>query len=492
MNAYKNTPYILALVITLAIFTQCSKWLDLEPENDLIEDDFWKKSEDVEAVLSSAYTSWRNNALNNLIMGEIRGDLVQFNGSAFTDYNRIAQSDISTTNPTTNWSGYYRSINLANIILYYAPLVLERDPTFTIAHKESIEAEALFLRSLSYFYLVRLWKEVPLVLNPMISDTVNVFLPKSSETVVLDQIASDLKYAETIAYRDEFMDNPAYYKGRANLYSIQTLLADIYLWQEKYEQAIEYCNKIINSGKFSLEDQNNWFNLFYPGNSMQESIFEIQYSTAFQQYNPIYNNVVRLGAGNPVISMVSTDILSSLYERTDIRLLNNDDVPFPQAIPGNKYASKGLIFTRRLPTENDANLISYRYPEVLLIKAEALIELGGNNQEVNDILSMISDRASGLFEGIGDTEALRLAVLNERARELAGEGKRWFDILRYAKRNNYQRKNFIINMILANAGVQQRPILEARLTDVMSYYLPIHEDELMYNPQLVQNPFYDR
>ncbi len=492
MNAHKNTVYLLTLFTILATFVQCTDWLDLEPENDLIEDEFWRKSEDVEAVLGSAYTSWRNNALNNLIMGEIRGDMVQFTGSAFTDYNRIAQSDISTTNPRTNWSGYYQTINLANIILHYAPLVLERDPTFTTEHKQSIEAEALFLRSLSYFYLVRLWKEVPLVLNPMISDTVNVFLPKSTETEVLNQIASDLKYAEGIAYRDEFMNNPAYYKGRANVYSIQALLADIYLWQEKYEECIGYCDIIINSGKFSLEDQNNWFNLFYPGNSMKESIFEIQYSTAFQQFNPIYHNVIRLGTGNPDMNMVATDILSSLYERTDIRLLNDADVPFPRAIPGNKYASKGLIFTRRLPAENDANLIVYRYPEILLMKAEALIELGGNTQEVNDILSMVSDRSSGLFEGVGDTETLRIAVLNERAREFAGEGKRWFDILRYAKRNDYQRKNFIINMILANAGVQQRPILEARLTDVMSYYLPIHEDELMYNPQLEQNPFYDR
>lgn len=479
---------MLAIVV---LFSQCSGWLDLEPENDLIEDDFWKKGEDVEAVLASAYNSWRNNALNNLIMGEIRGDMVRFTGSAFTDYNRIAQSDITISNPRVDWSGYYHTINLANTILYYAPEVLKRDPTFSLAHKEAIEAEALFIRSLSYFYLVRLWKEVPLVLNPMISDTVNIFLPKSTETEVLDQIVKDLKRAEVIAYKDEFIDNPAYYKGRANTYSIQTLLADIFLWQEKYDECIAYCDKVIHSGRFFLENQNNWFRLFYPGNSMSESIFEIQFSTAFRQVNPIFYNVVRLGSGNPQINMVATENLSSLYEITDIRLLNPVDGPLPQAIPANKYASKDLIFIRRLPSENDANLISYRFAEVLLMKAEALVEKG-NMQEANDIISMISDRSSGLYEGVGDIDNLRNAVLAERAREFAGEGKRWFDILRYAKRNNYQRKNYIINMILANAGVQQRPILESRVTDVMSYYLPIPEKELMYNPYLVQNPYYDR
>jgi len=491
MSIFKKINQLLIIISVVVVFTQCSGWLDLEPENDLIEDDFWKKSEDVEAVLASTYNSWRNNALNNLMMGEIRGDMVRFTGSAFTDYNRIARSDITTSNPRVDWSGYYHTINLANTLLYYAPEVLKRDPTFSVVHKEAIESEALFLRSLSYFYLVRLWKEVPLVLNPMISDTVNVFLPKSTETEVLDQIVSDLKRAEKIAYKDEFKENPAYYKGRANVYSIQTVLADVFLWQEKYDECIAYCDKIINSGMFSLENQNNWFKLFYPGNSLSESIFEIQYNTAFRQVNPIFNNVVRLASGNPQINMVATDNLSSLYETTDIRLLNIADGPVVTAIPANKYASKDLIFIRRLPSENDANIISYRYAEILLMKAEALVEKGVI-QEVNDIISMISDRSSGIFEGVGDIESLRNVVLAERAREFAGEGKRWFDILRHAKRNNYQRKSFIINMILANAGVQQRPILESRVTDNMSYYLPIPEKELIYNPYLKQNPYYDR
>jgi starch-binding outer membrane protein, SusD/RagB family len=488
MSKYNKLILFLTTLVLITAFTQCSKWLDLEPENDLIEDDFWQKTEDVEAMLAATYNSWRNNSLNNFIMGEIRGDMVRFTDGAFTDYNRIAQSDITTTNPRVNWSGYYQTINLANTLLFYSPFVLERDKTFSLQYKEALDAEALYLRSLSYFYLVRLWKEVPLVLNPMISDTVNVFLPKSTETEVLDQIVTDLKYAEKIASGDEYIDNPAYFKGRANIYSIQTLLADILLWQEKYDESIEYCNKVINSGKFSLETQNNWFRLFFPGNSMSESIFEIQYSTAFRQVNPLFNDVIRLTATAAQVNMVATDNLSSLYNITDIRLLNATGIV---AIPANKYAAKDLVFTRRLPSENDANLIGYRFAEILLIKAEALVEKGAI-QEANDLISLVSDRSSGMYEPLGDIENLRSAVLAERAREFAGEGKRWFDILRYAKRNNYQRKSFIINMILSNAGVQQRPVLESQVSDPMSYYLPIPENELIYNPNLVQNPYYDR
>jgi starch-binding outer membrane protein, SusD/RagB family len=488
MNKLKLIAYFISGLFVVMSFSQCTSWLDLEPENDLIEDEFWRKREDAEAMLAATYNSWRNTSLNNLIMGEIRGDMVRFNGSAFSDYNRIAQSDITTTNSRVNWGGYYEAINLANTLMYYAPFVLERDKTFSVAQKNAIDAEALFIRSMSYFYLVRLYKEVPLVLNPMISDTVNIFLPKSSEAEVLRQIVMDLKRAETIAYQDEFSDNPVYYKGRANVYSIWALLADVLLWQENYTECIAYCEKIITSNKFSLESQNNWFRLFYPGNSSSESIFEIQYSTAFKQSNPLFNNVVRLFSNNTEINMVATPNLSSLYEATDIRLLAPTGII---AQPGRKYASKDLIVSNRLPTENDANMIAYRYADILLMKAEALCELG-DVQQVNDILTVISDRSSGLYEGVGDIDNLRNAVLMERAREFAGEGKRWFDILRYSKRNNFQRKQFIINMILSNAGVQQRPILESQVTDTMSYYLPIPEREITYNPKLVQNPFYDR
>jgi len=487
MSNYRTIICFFFGTLILVTVTQCTSWLDLEPENDLIEDEFWTRSEDVEAMLAATYNGFRNVALNNLIMGEIRGDMVRFSGSSFSNYNRIAQSDITTTNPMVNWEGYYRTINLANTLLYYTPIVFERDKTFSIDQKEGIEAEALFLRSLSYFYLVRIWKDVALVLEPMISDTVNIFLPKSTESEVLRQIVRDLKRAEEMAFQDEFIDNQAYYKGRANVHAVRALLADVLLWQENYSECIVYCNKIIDSG-FSLESQNNWFRLFYPGNSMSESIFEIQYSTAFKQTNPVYSNVIRLNTGSANINVVATGNLSPIYNISDIRLLNPDG---ELAMPGKKYASKDLVSSYRLPAENDVNFIVYRFADILLMKAEALAE-SGKIQEVNELISMVSDRSNGLYEGVGDIDKLRDAVLMERAREFAAEGKRWFDILRYAKRDNFKRKKYIINMVLSNAGVQQRAILESRVTDTMSYYLPIPENEIIYNPKLIQNPYYDR
>jgi hypothetical protein len=91
-----------------------------------------------------------------------------------------------------------------------------------------------------------------------------------------------------------------------------------------------------------------------------------------------------------------------------------------------------------------------------------------------------------------DKVLLRQAVLDEKGREFILEGKRWFDLLRAAKRNKFQNKQIIINMILSGADIKQQAILKTKVYDTLSYYLPIAEHELIYNQNLEQNPYYDR
>ncbi len=477
---------VIIVSFSLLLFVpSCTDWLDIEPENDLIEDEFWTKTEDVEGVLAAMYDAFRETTVESLIWGELRGDMMEITGNVLADYQRIAQSDITSTNPKINWKNYYKTINLANTLMYFSTMVLDKDKTFTERMKQAIDAEAVFLRSLCYFYLVRLWKDVPLVLNPSISDTVDLFLPKSTEHVVLNQLIEDLKVAKDKAYTTEFINDLPFYKGRANKFSIMALIADIYLWQQKYQECINYCDSIINTKMFELESYNTWFELYYPGNSMKESIFEIQYNTAYTaQENKMYDNLVAVGGGG---DMRATQNLRVLYEINDIRKCS----PTRIADPEWKYAGRDLSGGSRIQTEKDANFIYYRYAEILLFKAEAKIELG-DVQAANDILFEITQRAGSTFQASVDKNELRDYVLEERAREFAAEGKRWFDILRYAKRDNFKRKQYIINMVLGNAGVKERQVLKTRVYDTMSYYLPIPEDELIYNQNLVQNPFYDR
>ena len=81
--------------------------------------------------------------------------------------------------------------------------------------------------------------------------------------------------------------------------------------------------------------------------------------------------------------------------------------------------------------------------------------------------------------------------MNERALELAFEGKRWFDLLRMGRRNNYARKDKLIEIIVSNVPSTQKRILAAKLTNPLGWYLPISKDEMERNKNLVQNPYYD-
>jgi hypothetical protein len=473
---------LIGSIFLIMTFVSSCEYLNVEPESDLVEEEFWKKTEDIEAVLAATYDAFRETSLASFIWGELRADMATFKGTINYDYLSIKAVNIKTNNPKIEWKGYYNTINLANTILFYAPRIQEVDKTFTPEIRNGIEAEAIFLRSLSYFYLVRVWKDVPLVLQPSVSDTIDFFPPKTEEHVVIQQIIKDLEDARSKAFTTKFYNNPVYFKGRANRFSIMALLADVYLWNEQYDKCIAYCDSLIGANQyFRLMPTLDWFTMFYPGNSM-ESIFEIQYDASINQINPIYYDQLPITRDkNVALSNIAQSIFTDVL---DIRKCGTS--------PTWKYIGASQDFkTSRQASEEDANIIYYRLADIYLMKAEALIEL---NQitEANEILRTIAERAAQPYEMLTSQDRLREYVLTERARELAFEGKRWFDLLRYAKRNSFERKNYLIEILLQGSDIKQRPIYRARLIDTMSYFLPIPENDILFNPSLRQNPYYDR
>ncbi len=474
--------WIGSVLLVTALLSSC-EYLNVEPESDLVEEEFWKKTEDIEAVLAATYDAFRETSLASFIWGELRADMATFTGSVNYHYISIKAVNIKANNPKIEWKGYYNTINLANTILYYSPRIQQIDKTYTPEIKNGIEAEAIFLRSLSYFYLVRIWKDVPLVLQPSISDTIDLFPPKSEENIVVRQIIRDLEEANGKAFTDKFRDNPVYFRGRANKYSIMALLADVCLWNEQYDKCIAYCDSVISQQQYyRLMPTLDWFTMFYPGNSV-ESIFEIQYDAAINQINPVYYDLLPITrTRNLKLSNIAQSIFTDAY---DIRKCYDGS-------PVWKYVGASQDFkTSRQAGEEDANFIFYRLADVYLMKAEALIEMN-RITEANEILRTIAERAAQPYEVLTSQDRLREYVLNERARELAFEGKRWFDLLRYAKRNHFQRKNYLIELLLQGSDIKQRPIYKARLIDTMSYFLPIPENDILFNPNLKQNPYYDR
>lgn len=484
MRIFKiKSSVIIAVILVIIGFSSCKDWLTVAPEDKLVKEKFWQKTDDVYSALSATYDAMRGASLNSLILGEVRADLITFSGSSVSNYVLIGQSNISPTNPAVNWEDYYKAINLANTLMYYNKDVYGKDQTFTKEMLDAVDGEALFIRSLAYFYLVRLWKDVPLVIQPSISDTNNIYIEKSKETAVTQQIIDDLLVAKDMVYTTEFKGKPEFF-GRANKYAVMALLADVYLWREEYSKCIEYCDAIMGSGLYGLENNETFFRSFYPGNSEVESIFEFQYDDALDnQENPVYYNLITV-YGATQCGLNSRNV-NQILLREDARNFGGRTATW-------KYQGKdalGLI--NRTGTERDANWNLYRYADIMLMKAEASIELG-DFETANALIRETLLRAGMPYEENFELETMRQALLDEKGREFLLEGKRWFDLLRAAKRDKFANKQIIINMILSGADIKQQAILRTKVYDTLSYYLPVAEHELIYNQNLVQSPYYDR
>lgn len=168
-----------------------------------------------------------------------------------------------------------------------------------------------------------------------------------------------------------------------------------------------------------------------------------------------------------------------------------------------KYTGGTTITQTRTENSFDPNFIIYRVAEVMLIKAEALIMRGmGNNVEDNRIaLGLINQiRTRTNLSEVNATEnsgfdVLFEAVMNEEIMEFIGEGKAWYDMLRWGRYTdptgsiNFANDYFIPSVIKYNTTSGEARI-KSVLLDKNGWYLPVNYTELSNNPKLVQNPYY--
>jgi len=483
-NKMNYIRFLLLLLLCAIPATSCDDWLELVPLDGLVRDEYWKSKEDLEATLMGAYQKFASLDEKLFLFGELRGDMIAPDQQTENHYRDIIEGDIFPTNPLCSWKDFYSVINYCNNLLKYAPLIIEQDQTFTEYQMKGFEAEAIFLRSLAYFYMVRIFKDVPLVMEPSEEDDVDFFLPKSADTTVLRIIRNDLEKARFFVTDDYGTDEEN--AGRATKGSFLALLADISLWNFEYQDCIDYINEIEEIG-YLLLPGGKWFENFFPGNSL-ETIFEFQFDKNLDQPNSLWSLTYyvnrNLLASETAIELLSPEI-SKEFIRGQGSIRDYDGIIW-------KYvgaAADGSTF--RPGSENtSANWIVYRYADILLMKAEALSQLGQFDEALL-ILNKIRTRAlMSPVEVQFSSEAFEDAILNERALELAYEGKRWFDLLRMGRRNNFSRKSKLIEIIIDKVPATQKLVLASKLTNPLGWYMPIEENELERNKNLVQNSFY--
>jgi starch-binding outer membrane protein, SusD/RagB family len=489
----KTKYFLISLIVLMQV--SCNDWLELQPPGGLVRDEFWKTKEDVESVLMAAYSSFASMDRMLFIYGEVRGDLLKGDVSQPRNEQFLMENNIYPDNSISNWNRFYQVINYSNEVIKNAPIVRGIDNTFTDFQMFSLLSEAYFLRSLSYFYLVRLYRDVPLILDPAETDDADFYLPKSTEEVVLNQIVDDLEKNRAFAPSGGFRTIEEN-KGRASKAAFDALLADIALWRFNYEDALRHIQRFEalsrESRDFLLMPSSRWFELFFPGNSL-ESIFEFQFDGNRNQLNGTYGLTQRFSyqydPSQKALEMFAFEFSSEIVrgEGSSIRKYGDDDYiiwKYVGQAPDGQTARTGA-------NQSSANWIVYRLADVLLMKAEALSQLERYNESLM-IINTIRERANVPALSLANNPvAFEDAILQERALELAYEGKRWFDLLRMGRRNNFARKDKLIEIIVSNVPSTQKRILAVKLTNPLGWYLPIFDGEIERNKNLVQNPYYE-
>ncbi|MGI4886281.1 MAG: RagB/SusD family nutrient uptake outer membrane protein [Janthinobacterium lividum] len=504
--------FTLALAGSLLASTGCKKdLLEQTNPNTLSVAQYWLSADDANKGIIASYSGIQQYGCYDHCWQFItaRSD-ESYSQSPFVElavFTRFVQANNNFFISAFAWNDYYRTIYRTNQALNHIPSI-----TMDATLKAQYIAEARFIRALMYFDLDSFFGNVPLIITEPTTDT-RVKQVTSAE--VEAQVIADLQAA--------IPDLPVTYAaanlGRATKGAAQALLAKMYMQQHKYTEASALFTTIIGSGKYSLVP--NYLDNFTESNeNNSESLFEVQYTgsvldvgqgqdnaSASEGYDrpnffgpPVYSyadvqprqwltaaytdSTVAFAAGSSTKHAIDprrdVSIISSLnpdrfYGKTFTELGYN---------PSQQYWRKYLNDRTRTTPENFTSGINFRvirYADVLLLQAEAMNELGQTAAAVPLVNQVRARVGLAPIVAANYTQAsLRLYMRDERGRELAGEGQRWFDINRWGLLDN-------------QAGLDYLTAKDPDFTNFVlgkSKLLPLPQTDIDLDPTIKQNPGY--
>ncbi len=518
------------LVLISLTYQSCEKFLDVTPKDVVIDKNFFEDFNDADFALRGAYAGLQPLVESMFVTGEMRGDLVKPGTGADESLLELAEHRVSPTNKYTNWNGYYDMINRTNYLIKNIPTIPLDPINFTSANSRQIIGEAYFLRSLAYFYLVKNFGPVPLLLTP--TDNINklVNVPATSEEVILDTIEANLQAALKMVNNTIFTRQPNLTlvesivgrKSRAVTGNVNMLLAEVYLWRNKYEPANTALQRIYTDAKYSFigsAQPGSYYDLFTVLDIASEPIFQVFFNYNYRETSTLMKLLSDDPASGGQYMIAPADQISTYWDNTlvksgdTLRVLGDvrgfgaswvGSAPYYNNFNSpNKVVWKWLGSARvvpsilavvppiRQPYRSDAIWYVYRYGELVLMKAEAMNRMGDKAGAITQI-NRIRSR-SGAVDVIpitvsSTTEQIEDYIFKERARELAFEGKRWFDLVRLARRGRPEILKNAVKMRIGLAKYNELN-LEIKLSNPNYWYMPYNEDELRLNPNLKQKTF---
>ncbi|MEI6948643.1 RagB/SusD family nutrient uptake outer membrane protein [Paraflavisolibacter sp. H34] len=497
----KINKYVAGLLLLGALGSCKKEFLEKAPADTINTDNFYQTADDAIAAVNGAYQPLQWPKLFNMRMWttDIMGGNSVVGAGGGTDGIETQDQANFTTLPENAgvldlWRGPFPGILRCNLVLDKVPAIKMDE-----ALKARVLGEARFLRGHYYFILVRFFGDVPLILKPLYPGD-DLRPARTAKADVYQQIIQDLQEAaDLLPPREQYSGADI---GRASKGAALGMLAKVYLTLGDWPKVVAYADRVQALG-YALND--TYGQNFNPlAENTKESLFEVQFNKEgeFDFWSnenqaswlstftgPRSGDFVEGGWGwnQPTSEFVSSYEPGDL--RKDVTVLYEGGPKFDGREYKKTYSMTGYNLRKFLVPKSIAtaynksplNFPVLRFSDVLLMKAEALNELGKGAEaqlpasDPNATLNKVRARAgladvSGLAQG-----PLREKILHERRMELAFEGQRWFDLVRVS--GGQYGLNFLHAIGKSNAAPKH-------------LLLPIPQQERDVNPNLTQNEGY--
>lgn len=503
MNNLLSKKILFLLTLGLAVTVACDKKNIDIPPNFVTEDAYFSNETEFTRAVLGVYAKqtdffWYNGGQNNGTMPVfiLPGDDITCSDQE--EFEQFGQLQPSSGRVTYFYRTCYQMIARANVVLEKIEDV--KDGVYTTPNlKNYHKGEALFLRGLAYFFLANYFGTSPLVLK-RVTTTDQLTPPSTSGTELLDQSIKDFNEAASLLPASWDAAN----RGRATANSANGFLGKALVFRgtianapADYSAAIAAFNKITGVSLVPKFDDNFAFDT----ENNNESLFEFQASQAFAFDNVWLDNDFDNAIGNLSCywgyydnnfalfgksRFVATEKLRAAFEANDPRLPLTLD---PATRNFRKYVSRNKLNQPGVGSVNNPRLL--RYADVLLLKAEAILQSGGSKAEAIGLINQVRARARAMVPAgtspadrpTTETDANTIFnwIATERLLELSGEGHRWLDLRRW---------HIAQKITLNNAFFSSNTNATMSFQAPKHLLFPIPNAEIDINPNVKQNPEY--
>lgn len=511
ISKYYNKIAILFCLLG-AVASSCNKALDTPSIEVASEEYHWRSISDTKSALIGIYGLMRAAMVTNnghWIYGDVRGG--DFTSYSRSDLKAVIDHNLKASYPLiqdlSNWRRFYAVVNAASLFIERAPEVLDHDTRYTKNNLAMDVAQARAIRAFAYFYMVRIWGDVPLITKSYDNGSFYQFA-KTDQRAVLNFAESELIDAvEFLPYRYGLLPQ-VYYGSFAsewqkilfNKISAYAVLAHIAAWQGKYIDVDSYTKFIVDNysqanvvrltnitatgatsagltGNFGIFSNNYGFG----------QIINFSSAYVYGEATPS-GHIEQLTLAQPVVNKqfpdiyVDKNLITDLFDDINDRRFGLDTVSgLYRTNYFQNFTNEVPIFTKISVLRdgiNDgnyaifgSNLVFTRLEEIHLLRAEALAVLGKRTEAIDQLNIVKSMRFIENYLSISDKPLIG-EIFAERRRELMGEGWRFYDQVRY------------------NRITGADPDIVA-LNESGGIYWPIAQEILNSNRELVQNNYWN-